>query len=138
MRTRLLPGTIATALVVSAIACSGGGSPSVPSAPSGGGSTAGTPVSTTTITITATGASPRNITVSPGSRVTFINNDSRAHDMTSNPHPEHTDCPPLNDVGFLGAGQQKTSGNLNTVRTCGFHDHNDPGNTSLTGTIRIQ
>jgi hypothetical protein len=70
--------------------------------------------------------------------VTYINNDGRAHDMASDPHPEHTTCPELNQVGFLSPGQSRASGNLNTVRTCGFHDHNDPGNTSLTGTIRIQ
>jgi hypothetical protein len=70
--------------------------------------------------------------------VTFVNNDSRAHTMNSNPHPEHTDCPPINDVGFLGAGQQRTTGNLNTARTCGYHDHALPENTSLQGTITIQ
>ena len=120
-------------LIASVAGCSGGSSPSSPSGGDGGAA-----VSTTTITITSSGASPRNITVTPGSRVTFVNSDSRPHEMTSNPHPEHTDCPTLNDVGHLTAGQTKTSGNLNTVRTCGFHDHLDPGNSSLTGTIRIQ
>jgi len=69
--------------------------------------------------------------------VTFINNDSQPHDMDSNPHPEHTDCPPLN-VGFIAAGAQGVTQNLNTARTCGFHDHNQPSNTAFQGTIRIQ
>lgn len=120
------------ALASAIVGCSGS---SGPSSPSGGGST---PTATDTIIITSSGASPRSITVSPGTRVTFTNNDSRTHDMASDPHPEHTNCPELNQVGFLSPGQSRASGNLNSVRTCGFHDHNDPGNTSLTGTIRIQ
>ena len=97
-------------------------------APSGG----------TTITITATGVSPKSITVSAGSRVTFVNNDTRVHDMNSDPHPEHTDCPEINQVGFLASGQSRQTGNLNTTRTCGFHDHDLPQNTSLQGSIVIQ
>ena len=58
--------------------------------------------------------------------------------MNSDPHPDHINCPPINDVGFLSPGQSKTTGNLNTARTCGFHDHNDPSNAALTGNIVIQ
>ena len=101
----------------------------------GGGGTGGTVAAT--ITITASGVSPKNVTVAPGSRVTFVNNDSRPHEMNSDPHPAHTDCPEIN-VGFIAAGQSGTTQNLNTVRTCGFHDHNQPSNTALQGTIRIQ
>ena len=91
-----------------------------------------------TITITSSGVSPRTLTVEAGSRVTFVNNDSGAHDMSSDPHPAHTDCPEINGVGFLSAGQSRRTGNLNTVRTCGFHDHNQSTNTSLQGTIVIR
>src|SRR4026209_1272509 len=101
--------------------CGGGGGASSPTSPStgGGGSTA-----SATITITASGVSPKSVTVAPGSRVLFVNNDSRSHEMDSDPHPEHTDCPPIDQVGFLAPGQSRETGNLNTVRTCGFHDHN--------------
>jgi hypothetical protein len=58
--------------------------------------------------------------------------------MSSDPHPEHTNCPAINDVGFIQAGQTKLTGNLNVVRTCGFHDHNQPSNTALQGSIVIQ
>jgi plastocyanin len=91
-----------------------------------------------TITISANSVSPRTLTVPTGSRVTFVNNDTRAHDMASDPHPEHTTCPAINDVGFLQPGQSRTTGNLNTARNCGFHDHNQPSVTSLQGTITIQ
>ena len=124
------------ALVVSA--CGGSDSPGTnPSGGGGGGGGGGTGTIAATITITAAGVSPKNVTVTPGSRVTFVNNDSRPHEMNSDPHPQHTDCPEIN-VGFISAGQSGTTQNLNTVRTCGFHDHNQPGVTSLEGTIRIQ
>lgn len=90
------------------------------------------------ITITANGVSPKTVTVSRGSQVQFVNNDSRPHTMSSNPHPEHSDCPEVNDVGYLAAGQARQTGNLNTARTCGYHDHDLPANTGLQGSIVIQ
>ncbi len=80
----------------------------------------------------------KSITVARGSQVTFINNDTRVHDMQSNPHPEHTDCPELAAVGFLNPGQSRQSSNLNTARSCGYHDHNDADNNNWKGTIVIQ
>jgi plastocyanin len=108
------------------------------SSPSGPSDSGGTPTPSTTITLTSNGASPAAVTVPPGTRVLFINNDSTSHDMTSNPHPEHTDCPEVNQVGLLGAGQRRETGNLNTVRTCGFHDHDRPTNIRFQGRIVIQ
>jgi len=130
--------TTSCAAAVFAAACLAagcGGSSTGPS--SSGGNTGGGTTNTTTITLTSSGASPRDITVAVGSRVTFINNDSQPHDMDSNPHPEHTDCPALN-VGFIAAGAQGITLNLTTARTCGFHDHNQPSNTNFQGVIRIQ
>jgi plastocyanin len=81
---------------------------------------------------------PSEITVTAGSRVLFINNHSRPHQITSDPHPEHTDCPEINQVGLLSQGQRRETGNLVTVRTCGLHDHDDPDNASLKGRIIIR
>jgi hypothetical protein len=117
---------------LTAAACGGSDGPTDPS-PGGGN-----PVQTTTITITSTGATPRAIVVSRGSQVTIRNDDSRNHEMTSDPHPTHTDCPELNAIGFLTPGQSKQSGNLNTARTCGIHDHGLPDNNSLKATVTIQ
>jgi plastocyanin len=96
------------------------------------------PVATTTITITSSGVSPKNAQISVGQRVLFVNNDNRSHNMTSDPHPEHTDCPEVNQVGFLNAGQSRETGNLVSVRTCGFHDHDNPDSTGLKGSIVIR
>jgi plastocyanin len=117
-----------------ASACGGSDNPNSPSGGSGGGgggSVAGT------ITITAAGVSPKTVTVAAGSRVTFVNNDSRPHDMNSDPHPEHTTCPEIN-VGFIAAGASGTTQNLTRVRSCGYHDHNQPEVAALQGTIVIQ
>jgi plastocyanin len=124
----------AAVFAAACLAAGCGGSSTGPSSNSGGG---GGSTNTTTVTLSSAGASPRDITVAVGSRVTFVNNDSQPHDMDSNPHPEHTDCPALN-VGFIAAGAQGITLNLTTARTCGFHDHNQPSNTALQGTIRIQ
>jgi plastocyanin len=98
----------------------------------------GPPVATNTITITAAGASPRNIQVAAGSRVLFINNDTRSHNMSSDPHPDHNDCPEINQAGLLAPGQRRETGNLVQVRTCGFHDHDLPEVATLRGTIVIR
>ena len=82
----------------------------------------GTPVETTTITITSAGVSPQSIIVNAGAKVMFVNNDSRAHEPSSNPHPSHTQCPELN-IGSLAAGQSRESAPMVGGRTCGFHDH---------------
>jgi plastocyanin len=94
--------------------------------------------SAATITITTSGVSPKSVTVSRGSQVQFVNNDTRNHNMASDPHPEHTDCPPINAIGFIVPGQSRQTENLNTARTCGFHDHDDPDNAAWKGSIVIQ
>jgi plastocyanin len=130
---------VAAGALALAVACGGGGggSPTSPTTPPAGGGS-GTVSDQATITITSAGVvSPANVTIRQGGRVTFVNNDSRPHDMSSDPHPSHEDCPPMAQVGFLAAGQSRTSGNFNTVRTCGYHDHNLPGNTGLQGRITI-
>lgn len=114
-------------LVLAAAAC--GSKPTTPS---------GTPVATNTITITASGVTPKSVQVALGSRVLFVNNDSRSHTMSSDPHPDHTDCPEINQVGFLLPGQSRETGNLVVARACGFHDHDDPDVASLHGTITIK
>jgi plastocyanin len=119
------------------VSCGGGSdsSPTSPTPPTSGG---GTPVETNTITISSAGVvSPMAIRVALGSTVTMVNNDSRSHDMNSDPHPAHTDCPAI-DWGLLQPGQNRQSGALTIARTCGYHDHSQPTNTSLQGTIQVQ
>ena len=140
---RTITSGLASALVVAitAVACGGGGggsTPTTPTPPTTPAPPGGNP-STATITIGSDGrVSPAQVTIAVGGRVTFVNNHNLPHDMSSDPHPDHTDCPPMAQVGFLTAGQSRTSGNFNTARTCGFHDHNRENDTGLQGRIVIQ
>lgn len=88
-----------------------------------------------TITISSSGVAPKNVEIALGERVLFVNEDSRSHSMGSNPHPDHTDCPSINQVGFLQPGQRRETGNFVGARVCGFHDHDNPMSQSLWGTI---
>lgn len=135
---RTLTRMLALGIGAAALACGSSGSPSSPSSSTSTSTTTSTGTSTTTVTITSAGVSPATIEVALGARVLFINNDTRSHNMTSDPHPEHTDCPPINNVGFLAAGRQVETGNLTTARTCGYHDHDDASNTKFQGKITIK
>ncbi|MDH4066319.1 MAG: hypothetical protein OEW19_18105 [Acidobacteriota bacterium] len=141
MRTTRSGKSLVAALVmtVTAAGCGGGGgdTPTSPS-PAPGGSTTGGASSAATITIGADGrVNPASVTITQGGRVTFVNGHNRAHDMSSDPHPSHEECPEINQVGFLQPGQSGTTGNMTTLRTCGFHDHNAPGDAGLQGRITI-
>lgn len=88
-----------------------------------------------TFTLTSGGVSPKELTVPLGTRVLFVNNDSRRHDMASDPHPDHDLCTELNSVGVLNPGENRETGNLVAARTCGFHDHDNPPPTTQAGNI---
>ena len=90
-----------------------------------------------TITITSGGVSPKLLVVRQGQRVLFINNDSVAHEMASDPHPTHERWPAMNQVGYLEPGQSRETGNLNTVGVISYHDHLDAQNDALLGSIQI-
>jgi hypothetical protein len=130
----LVAGGAVAALLAIAAACGGSGSSNT-TAPTG----SCTPSSNAnTIVIQNNQICPQTLTIARGSQLTIVNNDSRIHQMDSDPHPEHTDCPELNQIDFLNPGQQRSSGNLNTARRCGFHDHTNPDNAPMKGTITIQ
>jgi plastocyanin len=127
--TERLQAVRVVAVSVVLAACGGGGSPTNPDPPA----------NAFRITIGANGVvSPTELTVPPGTRVLFTNNHTGTHDMTSDPHPEHNLCPELNQVGLLRPGESRETGNLVVVRSCGFHDHDDPDNRNLRGTIVIR
>jgi plastocyanin len=102
----------------------------------GGGNSTPTPPTNPsnpyTFTLTSSGVSPKELTVPPGTRVLFVNQDARRHDMASDPHPDHTDCTEIN-LGALTTGQSRETLNLVTAKTCGFHDHDNPPPTTAAG-----
>ena len=132
----LAANAIAAVGLVAVAACGGGGGGGTPTGPGTG--TGGPGPSGATITIANGTLSPRSVTISVGQSVTFVNNDGRTRNVTSNPHPAHVDCPSINAVATIGNGQTKLTNSLPTARTCGFHDHDDPDNTNFHGTIIVQ
>ena len=122
------------AILICALACGaarcGGGSPAAPPPP------AQNPFR---ITISASGiVTPADLVVPVGTRVLFVNEHTRRHDMTSDLHPDHRECPELNQVGLLQPGESRETGNLVTARTCGFHDHDNFEDDRLKGRIVIR
>ena len=131
----LRQGAIALALAAT-LACGDDGPDTGPSGGAGSGSPG---PSGATITIGANGAvSPTQVTVAVGQSVTFVNSHTAPHEMASDPHPAHTDCPSINRVGTLAAGQTQLTNAFTAARTCTFHDHREDTNANLKGTIRIQ
>ena len=122
-------------LTLVAGACGGGGysSPSTPSAPA----TTPPAAAALTVTITSTGVDPRSLQVPMGGIVTFVNNDSRTHQIMSDPNPLHNDCPSINDVSTLAPGQTRQTGSFMVAKACGYHDHMNPDSTGLQGVLLV-
>jgi plastocyanin len=125
------------------VSCGGGGTGSI-STPTGSttvisASTGSVGPSGATITITATGVSPQQVNITVGQSVTFVNNDTRLHEMASDPHPNHGSCPGIEaGIGTLAAGQTKLTQGFANTGTCVYHDHLNSGTASLQGTIVIR
>ena len=139
LRTRFLLSAAALGILA---ACGGSGGGTNP----GGGGTAvvvrdggASGTSGATVTMTANGVSPASVTVAVGQTVTFVNNDTRSHEIASNPHPQHGSCPGIEaGLGVVAAGQTKVTHNFGNAGTCGYHDHQDDTNTRFQGTIVVQ
>jgi plastocyanin len=126
-----LSATVAMVAAGLAIACGGGG---------GGANTPAGPAPTQTIGatvhITANGLTPADVLIEPGQRVRFINDDTRPHQVQTNPHLVHTDCP-ANNIVILNPGQTADTGTFNDRKGCGYHDHLLPDTAVYYGLIRV-
>src|SRR5829696_3705395 len=91
-----------------------------------------------TITISPTGMTPLEITINVGQRVTFVNNDIRAHDVVGGIDPGHPECPEILQAGFLAAGQRSDTGVFTVAQTCNYHDHTALGVPAFSGRIIIR
>lgn len=96
-------------------------------------SASGSVMETGTVKITSSGFTPESITIKAGESVTWTNDDSANHIVASNPHPTHTDYPPLN-IGLIKPGDSKSL-SFPTAGTYKYHDHLNP---SLTGSVTVQ
>ncbi|MBI2984558.1 MAG: cupredoxin domain-containing protein [Candidatus Kerfeldbacteria bacterium] len=90
---------------------------------------------TATVTITAAGLSPTTVTVKAGARVTFRNQDSSTHQISSDPHPTHTDLPGFDQLVAAGGDYSFT---FRQAGSWGFHDHLRPTDSRFQGTVVVQ
>ena len=135
---RLDGRNLAIAAVVIGLAGCGGSDGGNPAGPGNSGSSNAPGASGATITIANGRVTPSEVTIAVGQSVTFVNNDGQTRNVSSDPHPVHTDCPSINAVGNLGSGQSRLTNAITTARTCGFHNHDDPDNANFRGRIVIQ
>jgi len=87
-----------------------------------------------TISITASGFDPAEVSIKAGDKVTWINKDTIEHWVASDVHPTHQICPTLNSLSGLGPSES-FSVILSDVKTCPYHDHLNP---QLTGKVTIE
>ena len=81
---------------------------------------------------------PLDLTIAVGQRVTFVNNDTRPHDVVGGVDPGNPDCPEIVQAGFVSPGQSRDTGVFTTARTCPYHDHTMLGVPSFSGRIIIR
>jgi len=81
---------------------------------------------------------PLEITITVGQKVTFVNNDTRAHDIVGGIDPSHPDCPEILIAGFLTPGQNRDTGTFTAARTCEYHDHTQLSVPAFQGRIIIK
>ena len=91
-----------------------------------------------TLTMTDGGVTPRVQSLDIGQRIFVINRSSATHQLASNPHPFHTNCPPLNQPGPLRPGQSGLSGPFEAPGRCGYHNHLNPFNASFQGEVIVE
>lgn len=130
--TRLASRAALLAFLLPAIAC-GYSSPTAPDS----SNTQPGPVGAS-IAITPTGLSPSSVTIAAGQSVTFVNNDSVAHQIASTPVPTYTDCPSINRVNRLEPGQRMDTGAFTASRSCSFLDLLRTDDARWQGTIQVQ
>lgn len=85
------------------------------------------------ITLQADGFFPATVTIKAGTKVIWTNNSGTTGDVNSDPHPIHTDYPPLNLGTF--ANNSSVSLVFDKPGTYGYHNHLNPGQR---GTIIVQ
>jgi hypothetical protein len=125
-------GAVAILVAAAAASCGGGYTAPTPTTPQGvvAGSLGAT------ISLTANGPVPSDVRIEVTQKVRIINNDTRPHQINTNPHNFHTDCAANNTV-VLNPGQQFDTANFNDVKACGYHNHLLPDDQKFWGVIRV-
>lgn len=93
-------------------------------------------IQTVTVTYDANGYSPREITISKGSTVNFVNKSEIPLWVASDPHPTHTDYPEFDTV--YGSDKYPSMGEnfsftFDKVGVWKYHSHTASGDGTDTG-----
>lgn len=83
--------------------------------------------------LTPSGFLPSDLTIKAGANVTWTNQSEGTGNVSSAPHPAHTDYPALN-LGNFGTGQS-VSLTFNTPGTYKYHNHLNP---TQFGSVTVQ
>lgn len=79
----------------------------------------------TTIEINAKGFLPEQVRIKAGDKVTWVNNDTDDHQVSSDLHPTHLIYPPINTIDTLAPAQKKSL-TFPEKGTYKYHDHLNP------------
>jgi plastocyanin len=93
-----------------------------------------TPLVEPIVNIGANGVSPQILHISADTVITFVNRDSRAHELRSDPHPAHTECALMN-LGPIAAGASRDTVKIVSGQGCGYHAEGDPASRSFQGFV---
>jgi hypothetical protein len=119
-------------------ACSGGVSPSPNPPPPAVDQAPPPPSGPPSITVTASGFSPREVTIGVGGTVRLVNGDTRPHDLMGGLDPSRPECPEIANAGFLAPGQSRDAGPFPTAQVCNLHSHAFIGVAAFQGKIIVQ
>lgn len=96
-------------------------------------SASGDTMAAAVVSATSSGYQPQTITVKAGTKVTWTNASGAMSNVSSDPHPVHTDYPPLNLGGF--ANGESASLLFDKPGTYKYHNHL---NATQRGTVIVQ
>ena len=63
---------------------------------------------------------PAELTIAVGQQVAFMNHDRTSYTIAGGRGASELDCPEINAVGVLAAGDSKTTAAFTTAKTCDF------------------
>ena len=92
------------------------------------------PISSAAVSITASGFVPNTIFVKPGTRVSWTNQDAKAHQLAADPYPRDDSIPNFNNELVL---QANDSYSFVFSKTGTYHYHDQLNPFKLTGTVIV-
>ncbi|MBI2609591.1 cupredoxin domain-containing protein [Candidatus Giovannonibacteria bacterium] len=98
------------------------------------GNTTGMMSEEMTVEMMSNGFSPSTVNITAGTKINFVNRDSKPHWPASGPHPAHTCYAGFDALRGVNPGETY-SFTFNEKNSCGFHDHL---NTSIRGTVTVE